>query len=160
MSDNVLDTWNTSVNGTKIPILEGLTFNQILSNVQEILQLECVYMWQYIFPTYLSLSIKKEKLVLRELLSTLEMNRFPRQQSKIDCSSKPVFSRLLFKKLRLIVCKKPIQGRHPSLDTFLWSRWKWRWKTERSVLWLALFRRKASARRHWSLLEYPPWLCS
>ena len=64
-------------------------------------------LWYYSFPTYLS--IQKEKFVLREILSTREINLLPRQQSKIGGSRKWVFCRLLFKKLRLRVYKKPIE---------------------------------------------------
>lgn len=43
-------------------------------------------LWYYSFPTYLS--IQKEKFVLREILSTREINLLPRQQSKIGGSRK------------------------------------------------------------------------
>ena len=117
---------DTLVYKAKKPIIEGLTFNRVLSKVQEVLKLEYLYT-ERIFPTNLSLLIQKGKLVSRKLLPTSEINLFPRQRSKIYCSNKPVFCRLLVKKLRFVVCENQCE-KDPGLGRFLWSRLKERWR--------------------------------
>ena len=143
-----LDTWDTSVKKTKIPNLGA----QIQWNFEEKTKNSWVGMSLLngiFFPTYFSFLIKKEKWALGELLSTLEINLFPRQRSEIDGISKPVSCRLLFKKLKFNVCKKPTWGRHPRLGVFLWLRWKWseRWKDFYNDL--PCFRRKVFLKKNY-----------
>ena len=131
---------DTLVNKAKKPIIEGLTFNRVLSKVQEVLKLEYLYT-ERIFPTNLSLLIQKGKLVSRKLLPTSEINLFPRQRSKIYCSNKPVFCRLLVKKLRFVVCENQWE-KDPGLGRFLWSRLKERWRWTHPFYALLCFRGK------------------
>lgn len=61
------------------PVLGELTFNQVLSKVQETHELNTSTYSMIFFIITLPLSIQKEKSVLRELLPVLEINLFPRQ---------------------------------------------------------------------------------
>lgn len=101
MSDKVLDAWNTWVTKAETTVLGELTYNQVLSKVQETHELNISICSMIFFLITLPLSIQKEKFVLRELL---KINLFPRQWSKTYC--KPVFCRLLVKKLKLVEYKK------------------------------------------------------
>lgn len=82
----VLDAWAPSINKAKAP-MHGGSHSIVLRKVQEILELEGLYIGHYIFPTYLSFFSQKEKWVVKEFLPTVDMNLFLRQWSQIDCNS-------------------------------------------------------------------------